>query len=478
MLFPHSNIISLIIVVVYVYTLLSTVLVIIMQNRNPIRSIAWIVALIFLPFLGLFLYLIFGQNIRQRKKINKLSFRNVSDKKKDFHFNRNDFFTQNSSTTNGLIKLLYNNNDALPYNDSKIDIFTSGKETFEAIFKDVEAAKNHVHVEFYIIENDEVGNRLRDILIKKAQQGVEVRVIYDYWGSFRLTKRFLHPMQQAGVKLYAFFPPKFPFFLSRINYRNHRKIIVVDGLVAYTGGLNVAHRYFKGDFLGQWRDTMLRLEGLAVNGLQEIFINDWFFVDRNMLNDEKYFPPHATYTKNSMQLVDAGPDTEWMSILQGIFYAITKADSYVYIQTPYFMPPEVLLTAIETAALRGLDVRLMLPKKSDASIARSSNSSYIQLLLNAGVKVYFYENGFLHSKVIVLDDEVSIVGTSNLDFRSFEQNFEVNAFVYSTDTAIALKEIFLKDMQYATQVIDEEWRKRSKIRKAFESFARLFSPMM
>jgi len=475
-----SDIFFLLIIGIYLITLLSIVTVVILENRHPIRSIAWIVTLVFLPIVGLFFYMVFGQNFRQRKKIHKLSIRNQDEIKQQdepYDVAKIEQFTD-SINTSGLIRLLYNNNEAFPYENSQIDIFTNGRKTFQAIFDDIKKAKDHIHIEFYIIVDDEVGNRLRDILIQKAKEGVTVRVIYDYWGSFKLKKEFIQPMVIAGVNLRAFFPPQFPYFLSKINYRNHRKLVVVDGQIAYTGGINMADRYLKGDLLGQWRDTMVRFEGSAVFGLQETFISDWFFVDRNMLTEKRYFPTPKISGKNLVQLVDAGPDTEWMSIMHGIYFAITTAKAYIYIQTPYFMPTEVILTAMETAALRGLDVRLMLPKKSDTSMARSSNASYIQVMLNAGVKVYLYDNGFLHSKTIVIDDMISTVGTSNMDFRSYEQNFEVNAFIYEKETALKLKTIFFNDLAFSTEITEEQWRKRPRIKKINESFSRLFSPMM
>ena len=481
MLFITSNMLSVLILAIYIYTLISTVVVIIMQNRNPIRSIAWIVALIFLPFVGLFFYLLFGQNIRQKNTINKLSLRQKAKEKSAALLDITAILqTAPSEAVKGLIKLLYTNSDAYPYSNSAIAFYTNGKETFRAIFESIAQAKDHIHIEFYIIANDALGLRLQELLIQKAQQGVQVRVIYDYWGSFKLSSRFLKPLKEAGVKAHAFFPPKFPFVLSRINYRNHRKIIVIDGNIGYTGGLNVAKRYFNGDNLGPWRDTMIRLEGPAVSGLQEIFINDWFFVDRIHLKGKQYFPSYTSnnFPKNCVQLVNAGPNTRWMSIMHGIFYAISRANNYVYIQTPYFMPPELILHAIQTAALRGVEVRLMLPKLSRLSIVRSSNSSYIEFLLDAGVQVFFYEKGFLHSKTIVVDDSISIVGTSNLDFRSFEQNFEVNAFIYDKDSALKLKAIFLEDMHYTKQVNEKKWRKRPRGQRIMESFSRLFSPMM
>jgi len=476
--FVLGNIVVILLLVFYLYTWISTITVLIMENRNPIRSISWVIVLVFLPVLGLFFYFIFGQNLRQRKKINALSIRKQESRYKDLQ--QLELLNKSETSTNitNLIRLFQNENESIAYANSKIDIYAEPQETFEKIFEDLAKAKDHIHIEFYIIANDLIGNRLRELLIEKASQGVQVRVIYDYWGCFDLTKKFFLSMKEAGIHFHAFFPPKFPFVLSKINYRNHRKIVVVDGKVGYTGGVNMANRYFIGDSLGLWRDTMVRFEGSAVYGLQEAFLNDWYFVDRVMLTKKKYFPKQDVFGKNLVQIVDSGPDTKFQSIMHGIYYALTTAQDYVYIHTPYFMPPDEILSAIQTAALRGVDVRLLIPTRSDTSMARASNCSYIETMLNAGARVYWYLNGFLHSKAIVVDDMISTIGTANMDFRSYEQNFEINAFIYEKETAQKLKELFLQDLEHSTEVTKEEWEQRPKIQRVKESLSRLFSPIM
>lgn len=476
--FVWPNIVIIILLVFYLYTLITTLTVLIMENRNPIRSIAWVIVIIFLPVIGLFFYFILGQTLRQRKKINKLSLRRLDGA------NRNPLYsedwTDKSLTSNavGLIKLLHKGDDAVVYENSKISVLHDPKLTFENIFTDIENAKDHIHIEFYIIANDEVGNRLRELLIKKANEGVEVRLIYDYWGCFELSKKYFRSMKNAGILFHAFFPPRFPFVLSKVNYRNHRKIVVVDGKIAYTGGVNMAKRYLYGDSLGSWRDTMVRLEGTAAYGLQEAFLSDWYFVDRILLNDMRYFPETETFGQNLVQIVDSGPDTKFKTIMHGMYYAITTAQEYVYIQTPYFMPPDEVLVAIQTAALRGVDVRLIIPTKSDTTMAQASNNSYIERLLEAGVRVYWYNKGFLHSKTMVIDNLISSIGTTNMDFRSFEQNFEVNAFIYEEETALKLKSLFLKDTELCIELELENWKDRPKIKRIKESLSRLFSPAM
>lgn len=476
--FILGNIVVILLLVFYLYTWASTITVLIMENRNPIRSISWVIVLVFLPILGLLFYFIFGQNLRQRKKINALSIRKQESRYKNLQQLEKQNKSETSANITNLIRLFQNENEYIAYANSKINVYAEAEETFENIFEDIANAQDHIHIEFYIISNDEIGNRLRELLIEKALQGIEVRLIYDYWGCFDLTKKYFRSMHDAGIRFHAFFPPKFPFVLSKINYRNHRKIVVVDGKIGYTGGVNMANRYLIGDNLGPWRDTMVRLEGSAVYGLQEAFLNDWYFVDRAMLTQKKYFPKQEMFGKNLIQIIDSGPDTKFQSIMHGIYYALTTAQHYVYIHTPYFMPPDEILSAIQTAALRGVDVRLLIPTRSDTSMARASNCSYIETMLNAGVRVYWYLNGFLHSKAIVIDDVVSTIGTANMDFRSYEQNFEINAFIYETETAQNLKQLFLRDLEHSIEVTREEWAERPKIQRIKESLSRLFSPVM
>ncbi len=478
-MFQWTNILTLLLVGVYLYFLISAIAVLILENRNPIRSIAWLLVLMFLPVLGLLFYAIFGQKVRQKKKIKKLSIRSgkASAKVKP-DLSVLSYYSSLSDNAKGLISLLYHSDEALIYESSQIDILAEPKTTFDSIFLDLEKASDHIHIQFYIIVNDSVGNRLLDILLRKAAQGVEVRLIYDYWGCFGLPKKYIRQMKEGGIHCYAFFPPKFPFILSRLNYRNHRKLIVVDGKIGYTGGVNMADRYLYGNALGTWRDTMIRFEGAAVLGLQEAFSDDWYFVDRTIIDHDRYFPSQKTFAKNLVQIVDSGPDTLFQSILQGMYYAISTSQKYVYIQTPYFMPPDEISVAIETAALRGIDVRLLIPIRSDASMATDSNCSYIERMLDAGVRVYNYQKGFLHSKAWVVDDAISSVGTANVDFRSYEQNFEVTSFIYEEETALKIKSLFLNDLNDAVEIDKESWKNRPKFQRFKESLARLFSPIL
>jgi cardiolipin synthase A/B len=465
---------------VYIYTLISIISVLLLENRNPARSLSWVLVLLFVPVLGMFFYVLFGQDLRKKKIISKKSIRRVTDRPvASFDIRKLDAGLMSDNQLN-LIKMLYKNSDAAGYAYNKIEILPTGERTFDAVFNAIRNAKEHIHIEFFIFDDDKISNQLREILIQKAQEGVRVRMIYDYWGSFDLSKRYLKSLRDAGVYVRSFLPFRFRFQFSssRINYRNHRKLVIVDGKIGFTGGLNIADRYIYGNTLGKWRDTFVSFEGAAVHGLQLLFLVDWYFVDRKLITDEKYFPTPEVFDTNLVQIVSSGPDSDWEAIMQGIASAIMSATRYIYIQSPYFMPNEVIASCIQMASLSGVEVRLMIPFRSDSRLSDASTFSFLGEALEAGVRVFHYKNGFLHSKAIVIDDSISIVGSCNLDERSFEHNFEANAFIYETKTALKLKDLFVNDMANCVEFTLEAWVNRKRRQKLKESFARLFSPLM
>lgn len=473
-----NSILTIIFIVLYVYTLISTISVLLLENRNPVKSLSWVLVLLFVPVLGLFFYLIFGQNLRKQKTISKKSLRLAAKRPHvafDINLINSDLMDNNQVN---LIKLLYTNSDAKAYPNNKIDILSEGKSTFDAMFKAIEQAKSHIHIEFFIFGNDKISNQMRELLITKAREGVRVRMIYDYWGSFFLSRWYLQSLRESGVYLRPFLPFRLRLGRSKINYRNHRKLLIVDGEIGFTGGLNVADRYIFGNSLGTWRDTFVRFEGTVVHGLQQLFLMDWYFVERKMITDSKYYPLPKTYEPNLVQIAISGPDTQWESIMQGISSAIMSATKYVYIHTPYFIPNDVIENCIHMSAMSGVDVRLMVPSRSDSRLSDACTFSYLGRLLEAGVKVYRYKKGFLHSKAIVIDDFISIVGSANLDERSFNQNFEANAFIYDSKTSAELKRLFERDINNCEILTLDAWTNRKRRQKLKESFARLFSPLM
>ncbi len=476
-----SNLSTYVFWALYIYITVSVIAVILLENRNPAKSLVWVLALVFLPVVGVVLYAFVGQDFRRKKIISKKSLHRFNANPiSETHCGEADKQIAFEPNVMRTVNLLENNAEAAVYAHNKIDVFTSGAETFEAIFADIEAARKHIHVEFYIVENDDVGKRFRDLLARKARQGVRVRFIYDYLGGFSLKKRFFKPLREAGVYFHAFLPAIPYIGLSKVNYRNHRKLLVVDGRVGYTGGMNVADRYVKGNRLGLWRDTQVRFEGAAVHGLQNAFLVDWYFVDRKLITDAKYYPAPTVLgeNRNLVQIVSSGPDTDFETIMQGIVSMITSAQRYIYIHTPYFLPTESILSALQIASLSGVDVRLLVPEKSDTHLAQMATKSYFRQILDAGVRVFLYQKAFLHSKAIVVDDMVSTVGTANMDFRSYEQNFELNAFVYDETTAKTLRQAFETDLQQSREITLDEWKQRKKKERLKDSFARLFSPIL
>ena len=377
------------------------------------------------------------------------------------------------------MKLLIKNSRSRLTENNKVEVLNNGKETFDSIIEALNNAQDHIHLEYYIIEDDEIGNRIKDILIKKAKEGIKIRLIYDDVGSWGLGHDFILDLIEAGIDLYSFMPVRTYRFANKINNRNHRKIIVVDGITGFVGGLNIADRYLKGrDGKGFWRDTHLRLEGDAVKSLQEIFLIDWFFMSSVLLSEERYFPVHSISEKHLIQISPSGPDSDWSCIMQTFFAAITTATNYIYISTPYFLPNESILTAIRTAALSGVDVKIILPEKNDSFLTNFSSRSYVQGLLEAGVNVYFYNKGFTHSKLLMVDDVFATVGTANMDIRSFDQNFEVNALIYDEEITLKLKSDFIKDIGNSNLVSLKTFKNRPLLEKLKESFARLFSPLL
>lgn len=461
--------------IIYAIVAAALSVVIIMENRNPIRTLAWIMLLIVFPIGGAIIYLFFGRDHRKKHILaDRLDFgSNVIDSAKLTELGIPDNFQK-------LVKLIDNNQHSSLFNDNKVSVYANGSEIFDSLFADLDKAEKSIHIEFYIIEEGEVGNHLHDLLLKKAKEGVEVRVIYDYIGGMRLPIEWKRSLVDAGVKIHSFLTANSFSGLQYINYRNHRKLVIIDGEVGYTGGVNIADRYRLGNHLGLWRDTFIRVSGSAVKAMQHAFLIDWKFVcNYEKIELEDYVSEVKDENKGDemMQIVTSGPDTEWPNILNGVLSAINNARKSVYIHTPYFIPPEPLMIALESAALSGVDVRLMLSENSDSLIVSTASRSYIDRMLRAGIRVFFYRYNFLHSKAIVIDDYLSILGTANMDIRSFEQNFEVAAFIYGEKTAGELSYHFEEDMKTCKELNLSAWRHRSVPKRIRESFARLLSPI-
>lgn len=474
--FSVSEIVSFSLRIIYLAVIIGTIVVIVLDNRNPVKTLAWILVLMFLPFLGLILYFFFGRNYHRQHILSKKSYNRLLKKPMAEYLAQENYAY--SSRYSRLISFFQYTNQAFPFDGNRVELYTDGTSMLQALLRELKKAEQHIHLEFYIFEDDEVGRQVREVLMEKARRGVEVRVIYDDVGCWHVPNRFFEEMREAGVDARCFLRVRFPAFTSRVNYRNHRKVVVIDGRVGFVGGMNLAERYVKGVSWGVWRDTHLLFDGRAVHGLQTTFLLDWYFVDRTLLTSQRYFPRLEDQGEALAQVVTGDPVGPWQEIMQGMIMAIASARKYLYIQTPYFLPTETVMNALQTAALAGVDVRLMLPMRADSRLPHLGSCSYVRDILQAGVKVYFYRKGFLHSKLLVIDDELSSVGSSNIDFRSFEHNFEVNAFIYDSGTAIRLREFFLKDQRECVQVSEKSWKKRPFYWKASESIVRLLAPLL
>lgn len=463
----------------YVAIMIPAIIRVLLDNRQPAKTMAWILVLAFMPFVGIIFYIFFGQNTRKERHISDRSMDQLTKRSMlEFVEQENLHLPANNKP---LMNLFANQNWAFPFKDNRVDIFTDGYEFICSLLYNIGKAQHHIHLDTYIFEDDALGYLVADALIDKAEQGVEIRVIYDDVGCWKVKDAFFERMRDTGIDVHAFMPVRFPAFTSKVNYRNHRKLCVIDGKVGFIGGMNIAKRYVKGTGKQPWRDTHLRIQGGGVYALQRAFLIDWYFVDRTLITNRVYYPPVDIHINNSclVQVVTSSPIAPWPDIMQGYVRILLQAQKYVYMETPYFLPTEPVLFAMRTAALAGVDIRLMIPRKADAMLVEWASRSYVMEAIEAGVKVYLYMGGFNHSKLLVSDDNLCTVGSTNIDFRSFENNFEANAFFYDEEMAQRIKAIYLKDESQSILVDDVSYFvKRPFMKRLFESIVRLLSPLL
>ena len=456
-----------------------------MDNRQPAKTMAWTLVIWFVPIVGIVFYLFFGVNTRKERMVSQRSLDELSKRSMLGFVEQQDL--QLPDEYKPVIDLFINQSLSLPFKGSEVEVYTDGYQFFPALLSAIAGAKNHIHLDMYIFEDDALGYLIADMLIDKAREGVEVRVIYDNVGCWSVKNVFFERMREEGIEVVTFLPVRFPSFTSKVNYRNHRKLIVIDGVTGFMGGMNIALRYVKGTNGQPWRDTMVRMTGTGVYALQRAFLIDWYFADRTLLNDRKYYPNRIEAKKHGetmasgslLQIVTSSPVVPYPEIMQGFVWVIHAAKRYVYIETPYFLPTESVLFALKTAAASGIDVRILAPIENDAWFAEWAGRSYLREAVEAGIKVNLYSAGFLHSKLMVCDDNISTCGSTNLDFRSFENNFEANAFFYGKDVALRMKQIFLNDEAQSVPLTSLPHRIRPKFMvRLAESFIRLLAPLM
>lgn len=457
--------------------------IIVFQERKSATSTwAWLLILFTLPAAGLILYLLFGREIKSRWNAALFSYTNkVSNFQKREHTEKRLLqHVPALKKHEGMIGLHLQRHSSPITFGNEVEIFTDGRKKFETLFQDMRNAKSSIYIQYFGVEKDDTGRRMMEILTRKAEEGLEVLFLYDGLGSMKIDKSFLEDFLAAGGKAQSFFPLRTIFSEATLNHRNHRKIAVIDHTIGYTGGFNVGDKYYQGNKkMGYWRDTHMKLTGEEVYLLADMFLADWNKgVDEDpKLLQERVMPP-ISESGTAIQIVPSGPDVSGDQVQQGFLKMVQKADSYIYIQTPYFIPPSSLLENLRTAIASGVKVKIMIPNKPDHMFVYWATSYYAGELLKEGAEIFIYEGGFLHAKTIVIDDEVSTIGSTNMDIRSASLNFELNVFMYGKETAVALRERFEQDIESSRRLTWEQYEQRSRKIRIKEDLFRLLSPLL
>lgn len=488
-------------VILVFFYILSTIVSIklILENRDPSKTLIWILIFMLFPVVGILIYAVLGRNIRKikMKKVYKMA---NNMKKENLLFNLDEMKELAQGQRNMIeegklphsenidfrvlrVVSLLLNTGIFPFTiNNNVEIYVDGNEKFENLVKDIQNAKDHIHLEYFIIKDSQIGKKIKKELIKKAKDGVKIRIIYDDVGCWRFwfNRAFFNEMRTYGIEIIPYLKGKINIPIGgQLNYRNHRKIVVIDGKIGYTGGINIGDEYIgKNKKFGYWRDTHIRIEGASVYMLQMIFLTDWYYNTKEVLLKEKLFPKLNTKGNAMIQIVASGPDSDWESMHYAYFYAICQAKKSIYIETPYFIPDESLLKALKCAALSGVELIILFPKIADHKIVNTASYSYFQEILESGGKVYLYNKGFLHSKVIIIDDFMVSTGSANMDLRSFKLNFEVNAFIYDRKIIEEIRKDFMKDLGNSEELERMKFENRNTFMKVKESISRLFSPLL
>lgn len=463
------------------------IIIVFFERRSPKSVWAWLLLLYFIPGVGFVFYLLLGQDMRKRRRFKTKEIEDTLSeaiRQQEYQIKSKDMEKKDKEIEGYTDLIMYNLESigAMLTDDNDIDIFTDGNEKFDALIEDMKKAEKFIHVQYYIIKNDVLFSRIKDVLVEKAAQGVEVRVLYDAMGCRSVRPKFWKDLRAQGVQAVEFFPALLGRLQVRLNYRNHRKIVVIDNKVAYVGGFNVGKEYIDmDDKFGHWRDTHLRIQGSAVLALQLRFVLDWNYAAReNLLRETHLFQNASVGTRDhcDMQIISSGPDNTAELIRDNYLRLIHKAKDRIYIQSPYFIPDDAVLNALQIAVRSGIEVNIMIPCKPDHPFVYWATYSYLGDMVMAGANCYTYDNGFLHSKCVMVDGEVFCCGTANMDIRSFALNFEVNAIVYDHKKTLEMEQTFLDDLQYCTKVTKELYASRPLIIRLKEQVCRLLSPLL
>lgn len=474
---------AILVIIVYVLALAVVGIHILVTTKQSNKTLAYLLFVVFVPLAGILFYITFGINYWTKKRYgrkflqNSLVMQQLRMSVAHYEGSAVSGLEENSELASMLLRDL---GSPLTGNN-RIRLLSNGEEKFPALFEAIREARHHIHMEYYIYEYDEIGTQIIDLLIRKAADGVEVRLIYDDFGSPSINRKTEQVLRKAGVEVYPFHKIRFYLLANRFNYRNHRKIVIVDGKTAFTGGINVSDKYINnGKKRLYWRDSHIRIDGPGVYYLQYIFISDWQFCSGNTIEPgEQYFPsiqgiPGGSY----MQVAASGPDSLFPSVQYTLLQAIYLARKEILITSPYFIPGDSIMDALQIAAISGLQVKLLVPGVSDSGFVNAAARSNYGKLLEAGVEIYRYQKGFIHAKTMVTDSRLCIIGTANMDYRSFELNFEVNAVIYDRDCASVFRDSFMKDLADAEKIDKLNWLSRRWYHLLPERIARLFSPVM
>ncbi|WP_138159922.1 cardiolipin synthase [Peptoniphilus catoniae] len=474
--------------IIFIINIVFSMIIIFAERRNPVSTLMWVMAINFLPIIGFITYLLIGQDLSKKKMFKESKdlnqeIRNIADRQLEDIKSGKLVLSKRTEEYKEIVELFNRGEGEVLYTKNSIKKFNNGEDLFGQMLKDMKEAKNCIYLESYIFKSDKLGKKFMELLKKKAGEGLKVILLVDGMGGRNFKNSDRKDLEKNGVEVVIFFPGLFRTINTRINFRNHRKIAVIDHEIGYVGGFNIGDEYLsESKKFGFWNDTHLRIIGDAVSGLEYRFFLDYSFASNKKSGEFISLVPELLPYKEDMDkevcIVSSGPDTKVNSIRSGYGKLITRSRKSVYIRTPYFIPDSGLMNALKTAALSGSDVNIIIPKKKDHPFVHWASLSYIGDLLSWGVKAYMYDGGFLHSKVLICDDYISSVGTANFDIRSFELNFEVNAFVFDEVLNASLKEDFIKDTKESIEITEEYYKNRSVVVKFLEGISRLLSPLL
>ena len=478
--------ISIVVTLLYVYIFVTTIYLL-LENRETSTTLAWLLVFIFVPFLGIVFYFLFGKGTKKKirnhivpqnleGRIQDIDSRIVEKQKKEMESLGTTYLSAGHVK---LMRLLYRNSHSILTRRNDVDLFFKGGDKFDVLLDDFEKAEKYIHMEYFIWEADALSERVAAVLKRKAAQGVSVRILYDSVGNY-LSKRYLNRLRRDGIRIYAYYNYLSLFKLHTLNYRNHRKMVIIDGNTGYIGGMNMGEEYINGGKrFPSWRDTHMRVQGQSVTVLQEVFAVSWLNTTGEVLDFVEPVPlPGGNPGLLPIQITTSGPDSEWESIKQLYFLLISSAEETIFIHTPYFIPDSSIGIALKTAALSGVDVRIMLTGLLDKHLPYWVAMTFFRDLLAAGVRIFYYTKGFMHAKTIVVDSKTCSVGTANMDIRSFQLNYEINALIYDPDISENIETMFYRDMEYAEEFTMEDYNRIHPVKHLRNSLARLFAPLL